>query len=64
MALQNASMEFLIIFWNIHNKILFKNYIKMDLREMGLEGVDWYHLAQDRDRWWALVNMLMNLWAP
>jgi hypothetical protein len=34
----------------------------MDLREMVLEGVDWMHLAQDRDRWQALVNMIMNLW--
>jgi hypothetical protein len=24
-------------------------------------GVDWIHLAQDRDRWWAVVNMAMNL---
>jgi hypothetical protein len=27
--------------------------IKMDLREMGYEGVDWIHLAQDRDQWWG-----------
>jgi hypothetical protein len=30
--------------------------IKMDLKETGLEGVDWVHLAQDRDRWRSLVN--------
>jgi hypothetical protein len=36
--------------------------IKMDLREIGLESVDWIHLAQDRDQWWALVDMVMNLW--
>jgi hypothetical protein len=30
--------------------------VKMDLREVGLEGVDCIHLAQDRDRWRALVN--------
>jgi hypothetical protein len=29
----------------------------MDLREKGLEGVDWVHLAQSRDQWQALVNM-------
>jgi hypothetical protein len=34
----------------------------MDLEERGLEGVDWIHLAQDMDQWWAVVNMLMNLW--
>jgi hypothetical protein len=36
--------------------------IKMDLREIGWEGgVEWIHLAQDRDLWWALVNALLNL---
>jgi hypothetical protein len=29
----------------------------MDLREIEWEDVDWMHLAQDRDQWWALVNM-------
>jgi hypothetical protein len=32
----------------------------MDLREIGLEAVDWIHLAQDRDRWWALVNTIIS----
>ena len=27
-------------------------------------GVEWTDLAQDRDKWWALVNKLMNLWVP
>jgi hypothetical protein len=30
--------------------------IRMDLRGMGWEGVDWMHLVQDRDQWWTLVN--------
>jgi hypothetical protein len=34
--------------------------IKMDLREIGW-GVEWIHLAQDRDRWLAVVNAVMNL---
>jgi ribosome biogenesis protein Nip4 len=38
--------------------------IKMDLREIGFEDVDWIHLAQDRDRWWAVVNAVMNLRVP
>jgi hypothetical protein len=38
--------------------------IKMDLREVGLGGVDWIDLAQDRDRWQALVYMVMNLRVP
>ena len=37
--------------------------IKMDLREVG-RGGDWMKLAQDRDRWRALVNTVMNLRAP
>jgi hypothetical protein len=35
--------------------------IKMDLREIRWEGVDWIHLEQDRDHWRALVNTVMNL---
>jgi hypothetical protein len=38
--------------------------IKMDLRETGWGGMNWIDLAQDRDQWRALVNMVMNLWAP
>jgi hypothetical protein len=35
--------------------------IKMDLQEVGLEGKEWIDLAQDRNRWQALVNVAMNL---
>jgi hypothetical protein len=35
--------------------------IRMDLRDTGWGSVDWIQLAQDRDRWWALVNTVMNL---
>jgi hypothetical protein len=38
-----------------------EDYIKMDLREIGCGGVEWIHLAQDWDRWWALVNAVTNL---
>jgi cytochrome c biogenesis protein CcdA len=38
--------------------------IKMDLWEIGFGDVDWIHLAQDRDRWRALVNSVMNLRVP
>jgi hypothetical protein len=35
--------------------------IKVDLQEVGLGGIDWIDLAQDRDRWRAIVKALMNL---
>ena len=38
--------------------------IKMDLQKVGCEGMDWIGLAQDKDRWRALVNAVMNLWVP
>jgi hypothetical protein len=38
--------------------------ITMDLSEMGWEGVDWMHLAHDREQWWAVVNTVMYLRVP
>jgi hypothetical protein len=38
--------------------------IKMDLREIGWEGVDWRDMARDRDQWRALVNTVLNLRVP
>jgi len=41
-----------------------ENNIKMVLQEVACGGTDWIELAQDRDRWWALVNSVMNLGVP
>jgi hypothetical protein len=38
--------------------------IKMDLREIKWDGMDWIKLAQDRNQWRALVNMMMDLRVP
>jgi hypothetical protein len=38
--------------------------IKMDLKEVGCGGINWIDLAQDRDRWQALVNAVMSLQVP
>ena len=36
--------------------------IKMNLKNVGIEVMDWIELVQDRDKWQALVNAVMNLW--
>jgi hypothetical protein len=38
--------------------------IKLDLREIGWDGMDWIDLAQTRDQWRVFVNTVMNLWVP
>jgi hypothetical protein len=42
-------------------RLRWEDNIKMDLKEVGCEGMDWIDLALDRDRWRALVNAVMNL---
>ena len=44
-------------------RLRWEDNIKMDLQEVGW-GMDWIELAQDRDRWRALVNTVMNLRVP
>jgi hypothetical protein len=38
--------------------------IKMDIQEVKWEGMDWIDVAQDRDRWRALVNAVVIFWVP
>jgi hypothetical protein len=38
--------------------------IKMNLKEIGWNGMDWIDVAQDRDQWRAVVNTVMNLRVP
>jgi hypothetical protein len=49
----------IIIFW----EMIIIN-IKIDLRELGWYGIDWIHLAQNRDQWRAHVNAVVNLRVP
>jgi len=41
-----------------------KDNMKMDLQEVGCEGMDWINVLQDRDRRWAFLNAVMNIWVP
>jgi hypothetical protein len=41
-----------------------ENIVKLDLREIGWNGMDWIHLSQDRDSWRVVVNMVMKLQIP
>jgi hypothetical protein len=36
----------------------------MDLREIEIDGANWFRLAQDRVQWWAFMNAVMNLRVP
>ena len=43
-------------------RLRWEDNIETDIQEVGCRVMDWIKLAQDRDRWWALVNAVMNLW--
>jgi len=44
--------------------VILGDNIKMDPQEVGCRSMDWIELAQDKDRWLALVGAVMNLWVP
>jgi hypothetical protein len=41
-------------------RCIWEDNVKIDLQELGCGGMEWIDLAQDRDRWWALMNAVMN----
>jgi hypothetical protein len=43
------------------HKCVWEDNIRMDNREIRIDGVNWIWLAQDRVKWWAFVYMVMNL---
>ena len=45
-------------------RLRWENNVKMDLQEVGCGGMDWIELAQDRDRWRALLSTVMYLRVP
>jgi hypothetical protein len=45
-------------------RLIWEDNIKMDLQKVGSEGMDLIDVAQDRDRWRALVNAVMNFRVP
>ena len=45
-------------------RLRWEDNVKTDLQEVGGGFGNWMELAQDRDRWWALVSTVMNFWVP
>jgi hypothetical protein len=45
---------------------IWEDNIRMNIREIGWDGMDWFHLAQDMDQWRrrAIVNTVINFWVP
>jgi hypothetical protein len=64
------TVEFRKIYKNLVEKRLgrhrrrWEDNIRMDIMEIGWEGVDWIHLSQDRDQWRAGMNTVVNFRVP
>jgi hypothetical protein len=50
--------------WESQKETTGESNIKIDLREIGWDGMDWTDMAQDRDQWRALVNTVLNFRVP
>jgi len=50
--------------WGDLNRCRWEDNIKMDLREIGIDGANWIWLAQGRVLWQAFVNTIMNVQVP
>jgi hypothetical protein len=62
MAGYRDSFTFIFLLSNRHKLLdLMLYHLKMARKETGWDGVDWIHLAQERDKWRALANTAMNL---
>jgi hypothetical protein len=46
------------------SRLSWEDNIKVGLQEVEWRGMDYLELAQDKDRWWALLNVIMNLQVP
>jgi len=54
------------VWWGNHLEDLgidrYEGNIQLDLNKMGWKDMDWINLSQDRDKWWAFMDMVMNFW--
>jgi hypothetical protein len=61
MRISNLTQYLRGLFSTVTSRRRWVDNIKMDLREIGWDGVVWMDIAQDRDQWRALVNKVLNI---
>jgi hypothetical protein len=57
-------MQTELVFLTNHTTLRWEDNIKMDIRDVRYDGMDWTHLAEDRDRWRTVVNAVINFRVP